>query len=373
MDSLIIIANFVMPDSVVPFQINELYFNNKSNYDCGDWIEFYYYGIEPLDISNYQIKGLNDKLLYTFDKGSIINPREYFIVAQDVATFKKVFPESIRCFGNFVDDILTQGVLLFQDKEGATLNSLEYMTDPEQWPLLPPQGYSIELNAISDDPDSGSNWNLSENTFGSPGISNASWYTYHDPSGKDVLFDGTKETILPFSRASNLYFDPDGHQLAAVTVTSVSGPGEIWVEGEELKEGSTYNPTDFFYYPAEDNDDSITVLNYRFIDYSGGKSLEHSVVLMNLPSGLTPSKTQDVNVFPVPSEDYCFIQMPGEETGNAIIRIFDMSGNHICTEETFSDQGLIKLSLSGYRNGMYVFILRFKENMHSGRLLIQHE
>ena len=213
-------------------------------------------------------------------------------------------------------------------------------------------------------------WKLSENIFGSPGISNLGFYRYHNPSGKDVLLDGRKEISVPFTSSSDLYFDPDGHQLAAVTVTSVSGPGEIWVEGAQLTEGGTYSPTNFQYYPAEDKEDSITILNYKFIDYSGGESLEHSVVFMNLSSAMTPAVIENVNIFPVPSDDYCYIQIPGEDRGKAVIRIFDIIGNHIHTEAFLADQSLIELSLSGFRNGMYVLVLQLGEKVYTGKLLV---
>ena len=71
-DSMEIIAYCLPSDHSYPIQLSEVYTNNRENFDAGDWIEFYYYGSDTVDLNNWYITGNGNQLLYTFGDDAIV-------------------------------------------------------------------------------------------------------------------------------------------------------------------------------------------------------------------------------------------------------------------------------------------------------------
>jgi len=364
-DSTEIVAYFLPLDQSFPIQVTEVYTNNREGYDSEDWIEFYYYGSDTLNLDQWSITGKNDQVLYTFDQHSKIGPGEYFIVAEDLEQFRKVFPVPIQGFGD-LDQGLSNNPGFYLTSGTGTIMKMVELKSAGDWPVRPAEGYSLELKSIINNTDLGMNWEISENTYGSPGLPNHTAYSFQQPAGKDTTLSNSQNTVLSFLSSPDFYSDPDNHSLAGISVKSIEGPGRIYSNYNQVSSGNIYEPSDFIfqtdkpYYVA-------TLLQYSFIDQSGQESSDYSINFLNATS-ITPDSQEGFRLYPIPAQHECYFEIPASHLGPIDFYLFDLNGKILQHRNMIQTDKILSIDLSDISNGMYIYMLKTPLTVRNGKI-----
>jgi len=362
-----ITAVFIRENFTAPVTISEVYFNNREAFDSGDWIEFCNYGLDTFDISGAQIIGSEEKIVYTFESGTMIAPEQYFVVSQNKNKFQAIYPEGIHCFGDLEFEINDSAKICLQSAEGSIYSQIRIKSNSD-WPRLPLQGYSIELGNLIHDPVVGENWFPSTNQFGSPGIPNQLYYVFHRPSGKDSVFNNQESIVVPFASSGDFYFDWDNHDLAAIYVNSVDGPGKISAGVKTVVSNEQYEANDFIFEPGEQNN-KATEFSYYFIDRSGQRSKKHIIKFSNLTSSYS-SALQALKHYPSPANNEFFIEFPGVEQNQLEFNLFDISGKNV-EEITLSEfPGKVCVNIQTLSSGIYIYRVKMNDNNYYGKIKV---
>jgi len=366
-DSMEIAAYFLPSDHSFPIQLSEVYFNNRENYDVGDWVEFYYYGSDPVDLNGWFITGNGDQRLYTFGENSSVNPGEHLLIVEDIEHFREVYPGSIHCFGNLNQDFSGQTTLSLKSGDGENIKTVELMSS-SHWPLMPDEGYSIELKSLVEDTGNGDSWELSENSFGSPGLLNHLFYNFRKPVGRDSAFTNYETHLLEFFSSEDFYSDPDNHPMAAISVKAITGPGQFYVDGKEIEEGSIYSPNDIV-FQAREPFNSPSSLVYSFFDKSGQESTNYSI-FFNSSTDVVQEAHESFRLYPVPAQGYCILEIPPEHQGPIDFVLFDLNGKTLQSVHSNINQQNLVIDLWSVQNGMYFYLIKTRLSVVNGKLVV---
>lgn len=364
-DSMEIVAYFLPSDHSFPIQINEVYTNNRENYDSGDWIEFYYYGADSIDLHDWYITGDNNQELYSFSESSTVHPGQSFVITEDLERFREIFPESIRCFGNLNQGFSNQATLSLKSGDGETKKMIELMASSD-WPLLPDEGYSLELKKIVYDSGSGSSWETSENSFGSPGLLNHLFYNFHKPVGKDSFLTNYETHLLQFVSSEKFFSDADNHSLAGISIKEITGPGQFYFNDTKAEAGIIYDPSDLVFQPQEPSGDE-TKLIYSFIDKSGQESDNHSL-WFNPAVSVTQRSRESFLPYPIPAQAFCNIAIPADHQGPLDLYLFDINGKMLQSTHLKAVVEKVTLDLAGMENGIYFYLIKTSYAVVNGKI-----
>ena len=364
-DSMDIVAFFLPSDQSFPIQLCEVYSNNRSVYDAGDWIEYYYYGSDPLNLEGWSITGDHDQLLFTFTEKAIILPGQRFVICEDMDRFKEIFPNPIFCFGNLNQEFSNSSTLTLKSGDGEIKKLVELMSSSE-WPALPDEGFSIELKKLVDDADNGANWEISENIFGSPGLPNDSYYNFHLPSGRDSVFNSYETHLLEFLSSQDFYRDPDYHSMAGISIKDITGPGHFFMGETKVEQGNIYDPSDLVFSPQEPFS-SQSILTYSFIDKSGQESSDYTIQfnpVVNVNQGLRES----FRLYPVPAQEYCIIEIPPDHMGPLEFFLFDLNGKTLQSLHSKITGRTLTIDLTTVESGIYLYLIKTRQAVVNGKI-----
>jgi len=364
-DSMDIVAYFLPSDQSYPIQLCEVYSNNRDAYDAGDWIEYYYYGSDAINLEGWSITGDQNQLLFTFGENTIINPGQRFVVAEDVDQFKEIFPSSLYCFGSLNQGFSNSSILTLKSGDGEIKKAVELMASAE-WPDLPDEGYSIELKSIVHDPDNGSHWEISENIFGSPGLPNYSYYSFQVPSGKDSVFSSYETHLLKFISSQDFYLDPDYHLMAGISIKELTGPGLMFLGETKVEQGKIYDPADLVFSPQKPYTSSSSMV-YSFIDKSGQESSEYTIQFIptvNVSQGVR----EEFRLYPVPAKEFCTIEIPPDHQGPVNFILFDLNGKMIQSLHLKITGANLIIDLSEVGSGIYFYLIRTRQAVVNGKI-----
>lgn len=366
-DSINITLSFIQEDAILPIQITEVYFNNRSKYDSGDWIELFNYGIDTFDLSGCMLKNDVDEVVYTFDAGVKITPQRFLVIAERINDFQKIFHDSVTCYGNLKSGF-SENISVWLTSNSGEIYTRISLKNPAQWITMPDEGHSLEMVSLINDPDRISNWNLSSNKYGSPGIPNDQTYNFHLPVGKDSVFDNAETITIGFVSSGNFYSDPDGHELAEIVVSSLVGPGEITAGISAIENGNTYPASDFQFIPQQPAG-IPTVLNYRFIDYAGQESTDYSIEFKNT-SGTAEEKSKTALHYPVPASDYLIIELPEQEMNEIHFMLMSPVGRVEREIQTLQSTERLRVDLSEMESGLYFYRIETGTSSYFGKFTI---
>ncbi len=364
-DSMEIVAYFLPSDQSFPIQLCEVYSNNCEVYDAGDWIEFYYYGSDPVDLEGWYITVDDNQLLYTFSENTIINPGQRFVVAEDLYRFREIFIGPVLCFGNLNQGFSNRSTLMLKSGDGETKKTVELMASFD-WPTLPDEGYSLELRNIVDDTSNGSLWEISENSFGSPGLPNDAFYNFQKPSGKDSIFTNYETHIIGFNSSQDFYSDPDQHSMAGISIKEITGPGQFYLEETKVDQGRIYDPFDLVFQPREPYN-SATRLIYSFIDKSGQESSDYSI-WFNPAVSITQRVRESFRLYPVPAQEFCIIEIPPDHLGPIDFFLFDMNGKMLQSLHPKITHRNLTVDLAGVESGIYFYLIKTSRSVVNGKI-----
>jgi hypothetical protein len=364
-DSLEITAYCLPADHSYPIQITEVYSNNRTAYDTGDWIEFYYYGRDTIQMEDWYITGDENRLLYTFGENSVIHPGQRFIVVEDIDRFSEIFIDPVACFGNMNQSFPNHSALHLYSEEDELLLAVELM-DSADWPVLPEEGFSLELKTITDDATDGAHWELSQNRFGSPGLPNSSFYNFHTPSGKDSVFSNDETRLLVFNSSGGYYSDDDQHMMSGISIKQITGPGQFYRDNSRIVTGTMYEPGEIVFEPHEPLS-SATRLVYSVIDKSGQESSDYSIWFN--PALRTHSSHREVfRLYPVPSSDFCTIEIPEGHAGPIEFFLFDLNGKLLQSLHTTYAISELNIDLTGVESGIYLYLIKTGLSVVNGKI-----
>jgi hypothetical protein len=364
-DSMDIVAYFLPSDHSFPIQICEIYTNNCETYDAGDWIEFYYFGSDPVDLEGWTIFVDQDQLLYTFGENAIIYPGQRFVVSGSLERFQKIFTPPMYSFGNMNQDLSNHSALILKSGDGEIKKALDLMSSTD-WPVLPNEGYSMELINIVDDSNIGANWELSENRFGSPGLPNNTFYNFQKPSGKDSIFNSYETHLLGFNSSEDFYRDQDYHSMAGISIKETAGPGRLYLGDTLIEQGKIYGPSDLIFQPQEPFNSSSS-LTYSFIDFSGQESSDH--IIQFIPAvNATLRVRESFRLYPVPAREFCIIEIPTEHLGPIEFFLFDLNGKILQSLQLKNTDSLLNIDLTAVESGMYFYLILTDQALVNGKI-----
>jgi CotH kinase protein/Chitobiase/beta-hexosaminidase C-terminal domain/Secretion system C-terminal sorting domain/Lamin Tail Domain len=364
-DTLDIVAYCLPSDHSFPIQLSEVYFNKRELYDVGNWIEFYYYGAEPLNLHGWYITGNDDQTFYTFGENSFVNPGEHFLLVEDLDKFRNVYPESINCFGNLYQGFAGQTMLSLKSDEGETIKMVDLMNSSD-WPLFPEEGYSLELKSLVKNANIGTSWKLSKNSFGSPGLLNHAFYNFREPTGKDTILTSFETHMLKFVSSGDFYLDPDNHSMAGISIKAITGPGQFYMAETRIEEGQVYPPGDLVFKPREPHNSPCSLV-YSFFDKSGQESADYSILFSPIADVIEQTQ-ENFQVYPVPAQDFCTIVIPSNHQGPIELYLFDMNGKMLQSLHSKTNPRTLSINLSTIESGMYFYLIRTWNSVVNGKL-----
>ncbi len=364
-DSVEVTALFEPAEEPFPIRVTELYFNNRDQFDSGDWVEFYYYGYDSLDLTGAQITGHAGELLHTFEEGTIIAGDTRFVVAENLESFSAVFPGDITAFGDLARGFSDEPQLTLHAASGMLYTEIALMGSGG-WPVLPAEGFSLELKAVIQDPAYGHNWELSENIYGSPGIPNDNIYHFHPPEGKDTLLNNGERGLIDLHSSGEYYFDSDGHEMAAVQAVVLHGPGQISTGGVMVTGNTFYEPGDFSFTPTEPLG-VVTELVYRFIDRSGQAGLLHTIRFEPVTETVNDARLT-MKQYPNPAMDRCMLQFSDAVNGACLFTLLDITGKIMIQHTGYISEGQLAVDLSGVQPGFYLVTVSTARGVFHGKI-----
>ncbi|MCZ6634539.1 MAG: lamin tail domain-containing protein [bacterium] len=154
--------------------INEINYNSSDAFNPEDWVEFYNFGAERVDLSGWIFKDEDAAPYFTFPEGTTLEPGAYLIVCRDTALFRTRFPDVIHPLGNLGFGFSGGGDLLrLYDAQMGMIDSLFY-DDKLPWP---PEANGRGATLALLDPGRNNtlvtNWKASDQIGGTPGQANS--------------------------------------------------------------------------------------------------------------------------------------------------------------------------------------------------------
>ena len=348
-------AYFLPHDVSTPVQLTEVYFNNREIFDCGDWIEFHYYGFKSLDLSSAVIRDGSGQVLYTFESGTMLDPGSYFVIAEDQQAFREVFPDSVIVYGNLSHGLNDQPKIRLQLQNGTMVKSVDLMNSLN-WPELPGEGYSVELRKPALDTKYGANWTLSSNAFGSPGLPNDRVYNFSKPTAIDSTFSNAMPVWVRLNSTNEYFWDPDHHDLAGIDIISLEGPpGRILFNGIPIVDPGIIPPGDLQYEPLEPLRKS-TFLTYRVFDRSGEASDPHTLAFRSA-TDLREHIQQNWKCYPNPATDHMIIETVAGRIDPSRFTLTDLSGKTLLEKHIQPGNSQVRIQLEGIAPGIYFYQL----------------
>ncbi|MCB0035162.1 MAG: lamin tail domain-containing protein [Anaerolineales bacterium] len=152
--------------------INEIYYEPieiDGDNNVLEFVELFNRGASPIDLTGYTF---SDGIDYTFAPGTVIEPDEFIIVANDSSYYTGAgYP--FQAF-TWTDGRLSNGgeMLVLRDGNGSVVDAVDYQTDNTfGWPLMT-AGYSLEVIPAPVSNHFGEMWEASAEKLGTPGRAN---------------------------------------------------------------------------------------------------------------------------------------------------------------------------------------------------------
>ncbi len=149
--------------------ISEINYLSSPQNDPGDWIEFYNPTNQTINLYGWTLKAGNE-IIYEFPPGAYMSANSYIVVCEDLDQFHSIFPEVNNYIGDLEIGLNDQGVFLELFNSSNTCVDMLIYSDNIPWPNeANGTGNTIELIYYLTDNSKGENWQISEQSGGSPG------------------------------------------------------------------------------------------------------------------------------------------------------------------------------------------------------------
>lgn len=187
--------------------INEINYNSSSNYDSGDWIEFYNNSNSSVDLSGWIFKDEDDSHSFTIPEGTSLPIDGYLVLCRDSALFTNIYPDCNNFIGNFDFGFDSNGELLrLYDNNLSLVDSVHY-DDESPW-ITEPDGNGHTLSLINPDLDNSDpqSWKASLQ-LGTPGKVNDVYVSVNNSSANlPTEFDLEQNYPNPFNPSTTIRY-----------------------------------------------------------------------------------------------------------------------------------------------------------------------
>lgn len=172
--------------------INEIKYKSSDTKNSGDWVELFNTTEVALDVTGWKLSDSDIVNAFVFPKGSVIPPKGYMVVCEDLNDFAEQNPLINNVVGNIGFGFNASFELLWLiNNKGVTVDSLNYF-DESPWPTIT-DDQTISLYTPYSDNELGVNW-LSSQTEGTPGENNDNFTDIED---EHIEVDNALMTIYP--------------------------------------------------------------------------------------------------------------------------------------------------------------------------------
>lgn len=219
-----ITANFVKGStSTQPIVINEINYNSPDSPNPNDWVELYNPNGSAVNISGWYFEDEGDNF-FGLPKNTIIPANGYLVLAEDLVSFREVYPGVSNAIGSFGQDPRGFGLsgggerITLKNANGTLIDEVEY-DDRAPWPTAPDgDGPTLQLRSPGLDNALAASW---KGTPATPGRSNG---TTTGPQNQTISFAAISDkpaTAAPFTISAT------ATSGLPVSFTIVSGPASI--------------------------------------------------------------------------------------------------------------------------------------------------
>ena len=420
-------AVFTVNPNVGKLSISELNYNSDSTRNAGDWIEFHNYGNGPLDLSEWKFSDSTYNHNYIFPSGTIVQPGEFMILAEDTLKFHVEHP-GVAAFGptGFGFSNSSESLTLYDFTDAPRL--WMHYDDSLPWPMAA-DGYGRTLEIINDT----LNPALPESWFagcigGSPGgpyvtcpeqiifseinykslptIDAGDWIELHNKGTVDVDISGwqfrdavnthtysfSQGTVLHPSGYLALFNDITKFNAQFPAITNSIGPftfglgnaGDairLFDSAGRLYQSVLYNNTAPWPVGANGYGFTLEILNPdgHFCDgtnwFDGcpkGSPGGPYVFPCNVSVEDLSRSDVKIDVFPNPSDGKFTINFDGDENSNAcgFIEISNPLGSMVFSKPFTNRNRLLKVDISDVPGGIYLVKIYLKEKIYTTRIVV---
>jgi hypothetical protein len=162
-------ATFSVAQLLLPIRITELMYQPIGG-DTYQYVELQNLGTTTVDLTGWSISGIS----FIFPTGFTVSPGGVIVLASDMnpAAFAARYP-TVNVAAYFNGKLAKSGErIAVKDSLGRAIIAVNY-SKTNGWPVPPTDGYSIEINDPTADPDDPTNWRLSASLNGTPGTISA--------------------------------------------------------------------------------------------------------------------------------------------------------------------------------------------------------
>lgn len=151
---------------------NEINYHSAESFDPGDWVELVNCSDKTQDLSGWTFKDGNDDHAFTLPRGTLLNPREFLVLCQDLEKFQSHFRNIGTVVGDFQFGLDGSGEMLrLYNWAGESEDWVRY-GDRSPWSSQPDgNGPTLELISTELDNNLPESWTSSKG-HGTPGEDN---------------------------------------------------------------------------------------------------------------------------------------------------------------------------------------------------------
>jgi hypothetical protein len=156
---LLLLPPFLLLAQEKTITISEINFHSDSTRNAGDWIELYNYGNDELNISGWIITRIEVNQFLTFPSNTIIAPKGYLVLYQDLNLFESQHQNINNKLGPLGWELSGKhDIIRLYDSQFQEVLHVEYF-DILPWPKASDgHGRTMELQHYLSDLNDGNNW-----------------------------------------------------------------------------------------------------------------------------------------------------------------------------------------------------------------------
>ena len=214
--------------------ISEIMYHPEDDYP--EFIELMNTSDEPVFLKGISFE---QGISYTFSGNDLLQPGKGLLLTSDTALFARLY--GFQAYGQFTKKLGNEGeMIILKNSFSLTADSVSY-SGSVPWPVIPGDGYSIELKDISLDNSRAENWKVSEKKHGTPFRPDVlhQWEALIFPNPvKDFATISLGEPELAFSKFGIEIFNHAG--LLVKSVKTESYNSEITLDMKGISNGFYY-------------------------------------------------------------------------------------------------------------------------------------
>ncbi len=191
--SITAVFDSISVEERTPLMINEIMYNPFSQ-ESSEWVEFYNPNEFTVSLEGYTLSdgGLANKFVFPY--GSLIDPKDYLVVAGDFDAYGAEFGQQKLVKGSFNDgssgfNLSNAGeAVILINELGEQDDRVDYR-DSYPWPVFADGvGPSLQLKALELDNTLPENWFADTETESTPARKNSSYSSVEEVSGQSGIF-----------------------------------------------------------------------------------------------------------------------------------------------------------------------------------------